>query len=310
LSNKLYSIGLGGVVVVLCGIAYPEIRGYLIRMYHLPVILLLLCILLFSYSWVNNNISEWLSLTTFFMLGVSTACCEIKGINIAVGGRSYSKKIKGLQLYNMLKVGGIGLGFISGSLLASDRSFFIFSTTLTSLCTLLLIYLTFSVTIGEWSNTKKQQNINVGYSPWNSTKLISIILIILDVSFFTFWYIYLPSELIIKGFGGTDIAVFLALQSLAHILGQVLWRHIVVRIGSYLGFGISFILHLFVVVLLSVLAFDFTLGATLFIIMGLVNSGTFLSSSLLLYKQNKNNIGDNYLHLLASYFGKFIGAAI
>lgn len=247
--------------------------------------------------------NTYLFIITALTIGYATANCEIKCLYMAVNRGNINKKSKNLKTFNSLKVFGIAAGFFFAALLY-DKGI---STHISLIITILILILILSL---KESFNEKQSNLdikNFSYSDISFNKIIAIIFFILDVSLFSFWYIFLPSKMIEANFNSFDIAIFLTAQAIFHAGFQFFWANVVRKIGSITSFLVSYGLHLVIIFVISSFVDSFIIGIILFSLMGLVNSGTFLASSLLFYKKDKNYIGDNYIHLMASNFGKFFG---
>ncbi len=309
LTSTLFLVGAGGISFLLLGLFLPALGNLLIKYYFITAFCVLV-IYTIGLILVTNGIIIFSIFTIgAFVLGFSTANCEIRCVYNSVYNKEYSDKAKFLQVYNMLKVMGIALGFSSAALLSGGVTSIYISITLTALM-LLVLSLSIITEIFKKINISTNVILNIGFSSFTPIKGIYIFLFVMDVSVFTFWYIFLPEKLISKGFKGVEILVYLVIQSLFHASFQIVWRKLILKIGAMFSYWISFISHLAIITWIGYTEFGFYEGLLLFSIMGILNSGTFLASSLLFYKNKITNLGDNYLHLGASHTGKFIGASI
>lgn len=307
--NTLFLVGVGGLSFLIIGMIFPLMRKRLIQYYCIPLLILLIMAVIAIILMAYREFNYYIFLLFAFTLGFCTANCEIRCIFLSIINEEVDKKAKNLQIYNMLKVTGIGIGFFSGAMLSGKNNEILVSLIFTILLLIVLCCLTV-IELKKICKPNSAQIKNIGFSHFSIRKNIYILLFVLDVSLFTFWYVYLPKQMLSNGFQGLDISLFLALQSIFHAGFQNMWRKIILRIGAMKSYWLSFILHIAIVIFIGNSKFGFLESLSLFALMGIMNSGTFLSSSLLYYHNNSKALGDNYIHLGASHLGKYIGVAI
>ncbi|MBW4625343.1 MAG: hypothetical protein KME49_07540 [Brasilonema octagenarum HA4186-MV1] len=307
--NTLPLVGIGGLSFLIIGMLFPLMRKVLIQYYYYFSLLLLIVAVIALIFMAYREFNYYIFSSFAFILGFSTASCEIKCVFLSIINEGVDKKAENLQIYNMLKVAGIGIGFFSGAMLSGRNNEICVSLIFTILLLVILCLLTV-IELQKFYKPSSEKIHNIGFSHFSIRKNICLVLFVLDVSLFTFWYIYLPKHMISNGFQGIDISLFLAIQSISHAGSQNMWRKVILQVGAMKGYWLSFVLHIAIVIFIGNSKFGYLESLSLFTLMGMLNSGTFLASSLLYYHNNNKALGDNYIHLGASHLGKYVGAVI
>lgn len=303
-------VGVGGVSFLLAGLTSVRLRLFFIRHYYIPSIILVLIGCMLYLFWGMGEFFLWLNYFAFF-LGFSTANTEAKCLFNSVLDNHLGRMASNLQLYNTLKVSGICFGFVVAALLSGGALSSGIALYITSVILLILLVVAFYTYVQEKSSNIIISVDRVGiFRDFFSKRSFRLLLFVLDVGLFTYWYIYIPEKMVDIGFIGWQISVFLAVQALLHISMQSVWRSLIISYGATKCFWLSFIFHALIVFFIGHIEFSFIQGVAFFAVMGCVNSGTFLASSLIYYNEGKRSLNNNYFHLIASHVGKLVGVSI
>jgi len=304
--DTLPFIGFGGLSFLMIGLISYRLRSFFITYYYLSGITLIAFFISLIFLYSNNF--YYLG-SGAFLLGFTIANYEVKSMYAAISSEVEKEMIKNLGTYNMFKVMGIALGFFWGALLSGNKAFYYSSFLFTGFALSILLASIIIAAKKEMTVTSNKIS-DIGISNISWKKLSYALLFILDVMLFTFWYVYLPQKMIAQGFIGIEISIFLSLQAFSHAICQSLWGKLIIKFGALKSYCVSFLLHIFIVLAIGNIMFNFLIGCILFIIMGTFNSGTFLASSRLFYGNKSKSLSDNYLHLGSSHLGKTLGTLL
>ena len=254
----------------------------------------------------------------FFAIAMGVAASSIEISSLSLATKNNDDKVilrSSLVLMNILKVMGIAFGFLIGCLVSSGetaRQIGYYSIAIiATLCILLSIKMT------PISSTPERFNGLSLFAPPQTRKmsifLFSIALFALDLAVFGFWFTALPTSLKEDGWELEIIGALLAVEAISHAASQKTWHRLAGRFGDLKIYFSSLALH--ISMLTFMMAADFkSIGPIFlaFVLLGISNSGTFVTSSAYYYTRDFN-LGKFQLiavHQVASSFGKLLGPLI
>ncbi len=308
--NGLSLVGFSAVTFLVLAICSQRLRERLRG--GLSIFLLLFIAMVLVTTIAYFTVLPWYVVFYGFAisLGLTTAWCEVMCLFLSNDATGHENRLNQLKNYNTLKVFGIALGFFFGALMAGTATDKVISGVFTSLVFAMLIYYTriwFRSDLNLLSHYHPDDMISL--VTWKTLSMLT--LFVFDLMVFTFWYIYLPYVLIGKGFSAEQVAIFLSFQAFIHAISQQVWKYVVLKLAALAVFSTSLLLHVLMVVVIANSDLQFFGMLWFFGIMGLVNSGIFLSSSVLYYGSFKpSKIEHNLMHMGASHFGKFAGVIL
>ncbi|MFS0520051.1 hypothetical protein ACEYW6_35925 [Nostoc sp. UIC 10607] len=277
-------------------------------------------LLLLLFSGLPGLKMSWLYYFFAVILGICLVGNQTSSLRIAINQAKQTSLRQNLSTFNALKVIGTALGFVCACFLAGDNFFIIFGRLIISIVGILLIYLAV-VYFQRFHNnfqfnqvTSEEEVNNLVFSE-NLVKTISgICFIIVDLVVFNFWYSYIPAKLTkMPGITEEFVGIFLAIQCLTHAGGQFLWRRICTGLGEIYTYLISLSAHVIIVFIITS-TFHYTISEfmVLFLVMGIVNSGTYIASTTWYYSSGYpvSKYSRIAVHQIASNIGKWIGTGM
>jgi predicted MFS family arabinose efflux permease len=262
------------------------------------------------------------------LMGFSVAGTEAASMMVAVEKPTRSVLVKRLSLFNALRVVGMALGFLLGCLIAGERDALRVAASMLSLAALAQVLLSGVA----WSRFRQRELVTSTFEeppgslrgsiippisppkpPRIARGLGSLGLFVADLIVFSFWYSFIPHSLKASGEGEVHIGLYLAIQAMSHAVGQYFWKIVLMRLGELPSFFISLAGHIAMVCLIvRAGGASFTVYIAMFVLMGLLNSGTYLASTVWYYaagypRSRHTQVG---LHQTASSLGKWLGASL
>lgn len=246
-------------------------------------------------------------------MGVAASSIEFSSLSLATKDNRDKQLLKNsLVLMNILKVTGIAFGFLIGCLVSSGGAARQVGYCAVAIIALMCIFLSFGMAPISLV-TEQFQEVSADVLRRHqgvAIFLFSVSLFVLDLTVFGFWFTALPTSLKDRGWGLEIIGVLLAAEAVVHALSQKAWHRLSTRVGDLVTYILSFTLHL------AMLAFMLTVavqGVVLiflaFVLLGVSNSGTYITSSAFYYTRSwgLSRFQLIAIHQMASSVGKLLG---
>ncbi|MGP4074147.1 hypothetical protein ACTWQB_16715 [Piscibacillus sp. B03] len=319
--SALPLVGFAGIAIVLFLLFSDRVTFILMQMVWILNIITSIGFIL-TFTGIVESLLSFRILALF--TGFSLVSTEVYNLKLATNSPEINELRKKLGNFNFLRVFGIALGFMLSGLIAGGTFARTSALVILIISNVILIVLSFL-----WVESKNKLDnfaikdlrlfnkdtlklFHIGRYPF-VTK-VGIVFIILDLTIFTFWYAYIPFKLEINlDLTSELIGLMLTIQAIVHAFGQLLWQKIIMYLGNIKSFLLSISLHvLIILVITSPFEYNISILIVLFIIMGTVNSGTYLASTSLFYNGQFPNshflrIG---VHQLCSNTGKWLGTLL
>jgi hypothetical protein len=323
-------VGFSGVIIVILSLFSIKFQHIIVRFILYIVIL---CGLMLGVLFGGLGSYLLLQYPFFFafsvLLGTSLVGTEILGLRLAITSTERGTLRTNLALFNSLKVSGYAFGFLLGCLVVgSDLSvsvahLFIILISLATIAFALLGILRFRNRpicddIVERSpatiESLNQRDAAGEVRRFRWSTIIYFGFIVADVTVFSFWYVYIPYRLhTVNGVPSATVGAWLTAQAFIHALFQYPWRLLLKYTGEVAGYLVSLAMHILIVAVITHLVpTNYGLMTILFVVMGMVNAGSYISAGTLFHSTINSSLKFRSvnIHQIGSSIGKYYGTVI
>ena len=271
-----------------------------------------------------NSLASYVVFAT--LLGISLSGTEMLGLYMALANSEKAILRGNLALFNALKVAGYAMGFFFGTLvggtgeglLAANIGIGILASSIVALALYTKYRFRADEALAENIAGESLSDPLAGgfdaFWPAIRRSWTYCVYIILDVGVFAFWYVYIPYRLhTVAGIPAGVVGLWLSLQAFVHALCQFAWKAILSRHGEIIGYWLSLGLHIGIVFIITHVApQNIFLMTFLFIVMGCVNSGTYIAAGILFHLTANlhSKVQSAATQQIASGAGKFLGTVL
>ena len=279
-------VGLVGFLAIVGVLLFRQIAIYLVVFSWLTNCFagILLCLLFTGFL---HQPSVYLYYLFAVVLALAMTGTEFAGLFSAVRPDHVNQVRARLTTFNMAKVFGMAAGFLLACLLPGHSAAAVISKYLVFFVGVTMFVLSvtsFRLWIRQYHHVRTHDRDND--ERVLSRTCTGGIMIIVDLMLFSFWYAYIPYRLhSIYAVPTAVVGLGLAIQACVHALSQPMWKRIAEKLHDFPAFCISWTGHLLLVIIITHGGFQKpTLLIPLFVTMGLVNSGTYITGGAVFYR--------------------------